>query len=145
MDDEREQFISEEDNELEQIRQKKLEEIMKCKERKLEMSAEPVHVTDSNFNETVSKHSFALIDFCASWCGPCQALAPTVEELAREYSGKILVGKLDVDENPEIATRFQVLSVPTLVIMKKGQEVDRIVGLVPKTHIEATLRKHSGE
>jgi thioredoxin 1 len=145
MADEREQFISEEDNELEQIRQKKLQEIMKCKERKQEMSAEPVHVTDSNFNETVSKHSFALIDFYASWCGPCQALAPTIKEMAGKYSGKVLVGKLDIDENPETATRFQVLSVPTLVIMKNGKEVQRIVGLVPKTHIEAALRRHSGE
>lgn len=145
MANEHEQFISEEDRELEQIRQKKLQEIMKSKERKQEMSTEPVHVTDSNFNETVSKHSLALIDFWASWCGPCQALAPTIKELAGKYSGKILIGKLDVDENPETATRFQVLSVPTLVVMKNGQEVDRIVGCVPKTYIEAALRKHSGE
>jgi len=123
------------------MREKKLAELM---EKKQETGNEPVHVADSNFNEMTKKHPLALIDFWASWCGPCQALAPTIEELAREYAGRIFVGKLNVDENPQTAECFQVFSIPTMLIMKNGVEVDRIVGCVQKKYIEAALRKHSG-
>src|SRR4030067_2088815 len=101
------------------------------------MGNEPIHITDANFDETLKNNKVALIDFWAGWCGPCRALAPTVEELARDYSGKVLVGKLDVDENPKTAECFQVYSIPTLVIMRNGQEVDRIVGCVQKKIITA--------
>lgn len=107
------------------------------------MGVQPVHVCDSNL-EVLTKHSLVLIDFWAAWCGPCRALAPTIEELAGQYSGKIVVGKLDVDENPTTAERFQVYSIPTVVMMKNGREVDRIVGCVPKERIEAMLKKHMG-
>ena len=140
MNDEHEQFISEEDEELRRIRERKLVEL---KEKKLEMTVEHV-LTDSNFNEIVNKHSLALIDCWAPWCGPCLALAPTIEKLAEEYAGKVFVGKLNVDENPRTAERFQVFSIPTMLIMKNGKEVDRIVGLVPKNHVDAVLRKHLG-
>jgi len=108
------------------------------------MTTEPVPVTDSNFNETVHKHPLTLIDCWAPWCGPCLALAPTIEELAEEYAGKVLIGKLNVDENPRTAEHFQVFSIPTMLVMKDGREVDRIVGLAPKKHIEAVIRKHLG-
>ena len=140
MNDEHEQFISEEDEELRHIRERKLVEL---KEKKLEMSGEHV-LTDSNFNEIINKHSLALIDCWAPWCGPCLALGPTIEKLAEEYAGKVLVGKLNVDENPRTAERFQIFSIPTMLIMKNGKEVDRIVGLVPKNHVDAVLRKHLG-
>jgi len=106
------------------------------------MKTEPVHVTDANFDEILNKNSLAFIDCWASWCSPCLALAPTIEELAKEYAGKVLVGKLNVDENPKTAECFQIFSIPTMLIMKNGKEVDRIVGLVPKKHIESVLRKH---
>lgn len=106
------------------------------------MSNGPVHVTDANFDETVRKHSLALIDFWAAWCGPCRALAHTIEEVSREYAGRVFVGKLDVDENPGKAECFQVYSIPTLLVLKSGQEVERIVGCVPKKHIEDALKKH---
>jgi thioredoxin 1 len=140
MSDEHEQFISEEDEELRRIREKKLVEL---KEKKLEMTAEHV-LTDSNFNEIINKHSLALIDCWAPWCGPCLALAPTIEELTQKYAGKVLVAKLNVDDNPRTAERFQIFSIPTMLIMKNGREVDRIVGLVPKNHVEAVLRRHLG-
>jgi thioredoxin 1 len=140
MSSEHEPFISEENEELKRIREKKLAEF---KARK-QMGNEPVHVTDADFEETVKKHQLALIDFWASWCGPCLALAPTIEELVKDYAGKVLIGKLNVDENPQTAECFQVFSIPTLLIMKDGKEVDRIVGCVPKKHIEAALRKHLG-
>ena len=106
------------------------------------MSKEPVHLTDSTFEETIKKNSLVLVDFWAGWCGPCIALAPTIVELAKEYTGKILIGKLNVDENPKTAECFQVFSIPTLVVLKDGCEVDRIVGLCPKKHIESALKKH---
>jgi thioredoxin len=123
---------------LKRIREKKLAQL---KARK-EMNDGPIHVTDSDFDETIRKHPLALIDFWAAWCGPCRALAPTIEELSREYTGKVFIGKLDVDENPEKAECFQVFSIPTLLVMKNGQEVERIVGCVPKKHIEDILKKH---
>lgn len=106
------------------------------------MSTEPFHVTDANFEETIKKNKLALIDFWASWCGPCRALAPTIVELAKEYCGKVLVGKLDVDENPKTAERFQVFSIPTMVFFKDGKEAERLVGLCPKNRIVDTLLKH---
>lgn len=137
-----EQFISEEDEELRRIKEKKLKELMKLKEKKQEMSAKPVPVTDSNFSDIVNKHPLALIDCWAPWCGPCVVIAPIVEELAKEYVGKALFGKLNVDENPRTAERFQIFGIPTLLIIKNGKEVDRIVGLVPKDNIKARLKKH---
>lgn len=144
MSDEHKQFISKEDAELKHTKEKKLRELMGLKEKEHEMNSDPIHITDSNFNEIVNKHSLALIDCWAPWCGPCLALAPTIEELAKEYTGKVLVGKLNVDDNPRTAERFQIFSIPTMLIMKNGREVDRTVGLVPKNHVEAVLRKHLG-
>ena len=106
------------------------------------MSIVPFHITDANFDETIKNNKLVLVDFWASWCGPCRALAPTIEELAREYNGKALVGKLDVDENPATAERFQVFSIPTMIVFKGGQETERLVGLCPKSRIADTLQKH---
>jgi thioredoxin 1 len=136
-----ERLISEEDEELRRIKEKKLRELMRMKEIKQRMSVKPVQATDANF-ETVNKHSLALIDCWAPWCAPCAVIAPIIEELAKEYAGRVLVGKLNVDENPRTAGRFQIFGIPTLLIIRNGKEVDRIVGLVPKNHIEARLEKH---
>jgi len=106
------------------------------------MSTEPFHLTDSNFEQTISTNKTVLVDFWATWCGPCRALAPTIVELAKEYSGKVLIGKLDVDENPATAEKFQVFSIPTMILFKDGKEVDRLVGLCPKGRITDALAKH---
>jgi len=135
-------YISEENEELTRIKEKKLRELMKQQEKKQEMSTKPIPVTDSNFNEIFNKNSLALIDCWAPWCGPCVVIAPIVEELAKEYAGKVLFGKLNVDENPRTAERFRIFGIPTLLIIRNGKEVDRIVGLVPKDQIEARLKKH---
>jgi thioredoxin 1 len=106
------------------------------------LSTQPFHVTDANFNETIQKNKLVFVDFWASWCGPCRALAPTIEELAKDYSGKVVIGKLDVDENPATAECFQVFSIPTMIIFKNGKEAERLVGLCAKKNIENALQKH---
>ena len=98
--------------------------------------ANVLKVNDSNFESEVLKASEpVLLDFSATWCGPCKQLAPIVEEIAREYSGRVKVGAVDVEESPDTAVRFKVMSVPTLVLIKDGEVRDQIVGLVPKTRI----------
>jgi thioredoxin 1 len=103
----------------------------------------PLHVTDDTFEETIKTNDLVLIDFWATWCGPCLALAPIIDEIAAEYSKKAVVGKLDVDKNLFTAERFHVLSIPTLILFKNGQEVDRLVGLCIKNNITSLIDKHS--
>lgn len=103
----------------------------------------PLHVTDASFEQDVIKSDKpVLIDFTASWCGPCRMIAPIIEELANEYSGKAVIGKVDVDDNPEISMNFGIRSVPTLMIFKGGQVVDQIIGAVSKDRIVAKLQPH---
>jgi thioredoxin 1 len=106
------------------------------------LSNDPFHITDENFDSTLQDNKIVLVDFWAGWCGPCRALAPTIEELAKEYSGKVLVGKLDVDSNPKTAECFQVFSIPTLILFNNGVEIERMVGLCAKKNIEALLQKY---
>jgi len=101
----------------------------------------PVIVTDANFVAVVAASSLpVLLDLWAAWCGPCRMIAPIVEQLAAELSGRVLVGKLDVDANPVTASRFNVQSIPTLLIIKEGREVDRLIGLQQKDSILGRLR-----
>ena len=102
----------------------------------------PFHVTDANFEETIKSNKLVFIDFWATWCGPCRALASTIDEIAQEYSGQVLIGKLDVDSNPSTAEKFQVFSIPTMILFKNGQETERLVGLCAKKNITATIDKH---
>ncbi len=106
------------------------------------MSTEPSHLTDSNFEQAIKSNKVALVDFWANWCGPCRALAPTIVEVTKEYASKALIAKLDVDESPVTAERFQVFSIPTMIIFKDGQEVERLVGLSPKNRITEALQKY---
>jgi len=106
------------------------------------MVNEPFHLTDANFDDAIKNNRVVLVDFWAGWCGPCRALAPTIEELAKEYAGKALVAKLDVDENPNKAECYQVFSIPTLIIFKNGTEVERLVGLCAKGKIDSLLKKY---
>ena len=106
------------------------------------MSNVPLHLSDANFDETISKNKLVLVDFWAGWCGPCRALAPTIEELARDLAGKVFVAKLDVDANPKTAEKFQVYSIPTVIMIKDSHEVERIVGLCPRKQYDSALQKH---
>ncbi|MEM2111124.1 MAG: thioredoxin [Candidatus Bathyarchaeia archaeon] len=130
----------EEDRELEKIKQKKLEEMMKKSTHLL--TGAPVEVTDETFHDVVKKNPIVVIDCWAQWCGPCRMIAPIIEELAKGYAGKILFGKLNVDENQKIPVEHQIMSIPTLLIFKDGQLVDRIVGAMPKKNLEQRLLQY---
>jgi thioredoxin 1 len=104
-----------------------------------------VAVTEQTFENEVVKSSVpVLVDFWAAWCGPCRAVAPTVEELATEYAGKLKVVKVDVDENPDVSGRYGVQSIPTLLIFKGGEVVERMIGAYPKNMLLQKLQPHLG-
>lgn len=114
----------------------------RCKKPLPSVSSEPVIVTDTNFKEIVEKSSLpVLLDLWAAWCGPCRIIAPTIEQLAKELGGKVLVGKLNVDENRMTAANFNVQGIPTLLILQNGREVDRIVGVESKESILRRLQR----
>ncbi len=99
-----------------------------------------IELTDKNFEENVLKSDKpVLVDFWAEWCGPCRMVGPVVEELATEYDGKAVVGKVDVDNNPEVATKFGIRNIPTILFFKDGEVVDKQVGAAPKTTLASKI------
>ncbi len=101
--------------------------------------AKAVEITDANFEEIIKSDQPILVDFWAEWCGPCKMIGPVVEELAGDYDGKAVVGKVDVDSNPAVAQAFGIRSIPTLLFFKDGEIVDKQVGAVPKTVLSQKL------
>ncbi len=108
------------------------------------MASEKVQtLTDANFEQTVNQTAEpVLVDFWAEWCGPCRRLAPTVDELANDYTGRIVVGKMNVDENPATPMRFSIRGIPTLLLFKGGQLVEQVVGLADKDQLKKMIDKH---
>jgi len=101
-----------------------------------------VQVSDGSFESDVLKSSVpVLVDFWASWCGPCKAIAPAIDELAKQYAGQIKVAKVNVDENPATPGKFGVRGIPTLILFKDGQIVDQVVGAVPKNQLDGLIKK----
>lgn len=135
---------NEKDQELERIRQMKLQEMLKgaaSREKKPALT-KPVDVTDATFEGTIKRYPLVVVDCWAPWCGPCRMLAPIIEQMAKDYAQKIVFGKLNVDENPNAAMRYQTMSIPMLLIFKNGKLVDRIVGAMPKPILEAKITHH---
>jgi thioredoxin 1 len=131
------------DKEIEAIKQRKMVELQKAITLNAAMSniREPITLTDSNFKTEVSKYPILLIDFWAPWCGPCRMISPIIEQMAREYTGKVVFGKVNIDENQIIAQSFGVQSIPTMIIFKNGKAVDVIIGAIPKAQIESRLHQ----
>ena len=135
-----------EDEELERIMRRKLEKLMKktsgrTEEAKpsSELSGEPVDLTDATFTRFVKDNAMAVIDVWAPWCGPCRFVSPVVEEIARDYVGKIAFGKLNVDQNQRVATQYGIMSIPTLLVFKNGELVDQIIGAMPRERLEPRI------
>lgn len=131
------------DDELEAIKQRKMVELQKAAAAKAMMSAltEPVILTDSNFKTEIAKYAVMLIDFWAPWCGPCRMVSPIIEQLAKEYSGRVAFGKVNVDENQMMSASFGIQSIPTMMIFRGGKVVDVMIGALPKSQIEMKIKQ----
>jgi thioredoxin 1 len=134
----------ERDEELERIRRKKLKELSNdaSDRRTREKLAKPIEVNDYTLKDTITKNSLVVIDCWAAWCAPCRMIAPVIDEMAQNYAGKILFGKLNVDENRKTTMQYQIMSIPTLLVFKNGLMVDRIVGVMPREILESKLIPH---
>jgi thioredoxin len=103
----------------------------------------PVAVTDADFGDVIEKHQgLAIVDFWAVWCGPCRLIAPVIDQLSKDYAGKVQFAKLDVDSNQQTSIRFSVRSIPSILFFKDGKHVDTVVGAVPKKHLEQKIQEH---
>jgi thioredoxin 1 len=101
---------------------------------------ETLHLTEDNFDAAISRETgIMMVDFWAEWCGPCRAIAPVLEDLAKESAGKITLAKVNVDENPGLAARYGIRSIPTILLVKQGKVADQVIGAVPKAKLQAKL------
>ncbi len=127
------------DEELNEIKQRKLVEMMHNKSAADKGNGKPVVLTEATFERTVASSPVTVVDFWAAWCGPCRMVAPIIDQLAREYAGRVTFGKLNVDENPAVSNAFQIQSIPSLLVFKNGKLVDGLVGAAPKELIESRI------
>ncbi len=132
---------------LEEIKKKKLEELQKQymnrgKTMEKKWPDTPIHLMDADIDEHIREYPTIVIDCWAPWCGPCRMIGPIIEELAKEMQGKITFGKLNVDENPQTSMKYGIMSIPTMLVFKNGQLVDRFVGAMPKDMLLQKLKPH---
>ncbi|HEX2305633.1 MAG TPA: thioredoxin [Nitrososphaeraceae archaeon] len=133
-----------EDEELRIInekRMKKLQHLMNEKEL-LKNVKELLILDDATFFQTINKFPLILVDFWAPWCGPCRMMSPIIQQIGKDYLGKLVTGKLNVDENPLVARQFGISSIPTLILFKRGQAVNKIIGSVSKNRIDEMIKMH---
>ncbi|HZE78269.1 MAG TPA: thioredoxin [Nitrososphaeraceae archaeon] len=132
-----------EDEEIAAIKLRRLIEFQRNMKEKASMQniSVPVSLTDVNFKEEVLKYAYLLVDFWAPWCGPCRMVSPVIEQLAKDYAGRIVFAKVNVDENQSIAKSFAIQSIPTMIIFKNGKVFDVITGALPKAQIEIKLKQ----
>ncbi len=133
-----------EDEELRLInekRMKKLQQLINEKEllRNIRL---PLNLEDTTFFQTINKFPIMLVDFWAPWCGPCRMMSPIIDQIGKDYLGKLVVGKINVDENPLIARQFSISSIPTLMLFKRGKEVNKIIGSISKIKIDEMVKMH---
>ncbi len=126
-------------DELEAIRKKKMEQIIRKKELE-SYPDKPITVADADFNQFISKYPLVVVDCWAEWCAPCRMLAPTIDELAVEYRGKIVFGKLNTDNNRATAMQYKISSIPAMLVFKNGNFAGQIIGAVPKEQIVQQLQ-----
>ncbi|MCJ2554617.1 MAG: thioredoxin [Candidatus Thermoplasmatota archaeon] len=130
-------------DELQNIRKQKLKELEERAARPTSgAQGMPFKLHDATFDEEVAKHDLVLVDFWAPWCGPCRMVAPVIEQLARDYRGRVSFGKLNTDNNQMTAMRFRVMSIPTLILFRDGKPVDQVIGAVPRQQLEKMLDRH---
>ena len=120
---------------------KKLQQLINEKEL-LKNIKEPLNLGDNTFFETINKFPLMLVDFWAPWCGPCRMMSPIIDQIGKDYLGKLVVGKMNVDENPLIARQFSISSIPTLILFKRGKEVNKVIGSVSKNKIDEMVKMH---
>ncbi len=132
------------DEELENIRKNMYNRILNANklEKVNNMDGKSVELNDGNFDQMVSKPGLMVVDFWAEWCAPCRFVSPVLDELAKEYAGKMVLGKLNVDLNPQISARFMIRSIPTIMFFKDGKPVDTVIGALPKPMIETKIKKN---
>ena len=131
------------DEELESIRRRKMEELKSGgKKEEGRWPVEPVVLTDDEFEGFIGRYPVVVIDCWAPWCGPCRMVAPVVEGLAKEMTGKVVFGKLNTDENSRVPMKFNISAIPTLLVFKDGKQVDRIVGALPREQLATKIKKH---
>ncbi len=132
-----------EENELEQIKLRKIQSMLEAaKKCQTPIAKQSIILTDNNFSISVKANELLVVDFWASWCGPCRMVGPIIEALSAEYTGKAAFGKMNVDENQVMPSSFGIMSIPTIVIFNQGKEVERLVGAYPKAHIEAMIKRY---
>ena len=131
------------DDEIEKIRMKQMEDIMKSikgeKQGVAGSAGVPIELSDRNFASELMKQNIIVVDFWAPWCGPCQMVQPIMEQLAREYAGRVTFGRLNVDDNQSTSAMFRVRSIPTILIFKNGKVADGVIGAVPKRMLESKI------
>ena len=137
-----------EDSEIERINRKKYEAMLSESQKNNKIrevalpDGKPIQLSDATFSSEISKHPVMVVDFWAPWCGPCRMDGPIVEQLAKEYAGKVAFGKLNVDENPTVSGSFGIQSIPTMIVFQNGKAVDGLLGAVPKAQIENMFRPY---
>ena len=133
-------------DELDEIRKKKMEKMMsemnKSPEPSVQFPNKPIVITDATVDSAASQYPIFILDCWAQWCGPCRMLGPIIEELARDLSGKIVFGKLNVDENMQTSNKHNISAIPTMLVFKNGKLVDKLVGAYPKATLAAKIQKY---